>query len=229
MVAATALAVTALAFPRVLLVLALLATMFPQRVGPEALNLSVTDAVGVLGLLAALRFVPWHDRRIRLVLGGLAIYLGCLAVSFSSTTRSGRCSSWSTAACSSAAPCSSAWPSSGRASSGRRCALFMLAMAIAGRRGDRRSATRPASSRPTCSSSRRTTPACSWQGFLVAFAAGRSWLAPQRASSALRVLMLLGLAATQSRAAALGLVAALAIRPLLLGREATSALPRSAS
>ena len=50
--------------PRVVLAIVLVATMFPQRVGPAALNMSVTDAVGLLALIAALRFVPWTDRRI---------------------------------------------------------------------------------------------------------------------------------------------------------------------
>jgi hypothetical protein len=56
-------------------------------------------------------------------------------------------------------------------------------------------------------------------GFLVVLV-GRPTLAwPPWAINGLRVLLLLGLLATQSRASMLGLVAALAVRPLFLGRK----------
>jgi len=56
-------------------------------------------------------------------------------------------------------------------------------------------------------------------GFLVVFAAAPRLEWPFTVITALRVLMLVGLVASQSRAAALGLVATLAMRPLLQGRR----------
>lgn len=72
--------VACLLFPRALLVLALVATVFSQRVGPSSLDLSVTDAVGLAALVAALRFIPWRDPLLRRVLVALALYVGLLAV-----------------------------------------------------------------------------------------------------------------------------------------------------
>lgn len=79
--AAVAAVVAALVFPRAVLVLALLATLLPQRVGPAQFDLSITDAVAALAVVASLRFVPWRDPRLRLVLGALLLYLAALTVS----------------------------------------------------------------------------------------------------------------------------------------------------
>ena len=218
-VGALLLATSAVVFPRIVLVLALLATMFPQRVGPAALNLSVTDAVGLLGVIAAVRFVPWGDRRIRMVFGALAIYLGTLAVSLVANHPQRAVLEW-----------------------GHRGLLFggsvMIGVAIV-RSGTTRTALRVfmgmigliAALAVLEAIRNGFEPAYVFQlqknhagvllatGFLVAFAAGRQLAWPSNVVNALRVLTLLGLAATQSRAAALGLVAALAMRPLLLGRR----------
>jgi hypothetical protein len=213
------LVVSAVAYPRMVLAVALVATMFPQRVGPAALNMSVTDAVGVLAIIAALRFVPWTDRRLRLVLGGLAIYLGTLAVSLVVHHDQRAVFEWA-----------------------HRGVLYIgtifIGIAIV-RSGTTKWALRifmvamSALALASCLDALRTglEPAEAFQlnknhaglllaaAFLVAYAAGRQLAWTNRTLLVLRVLLLLGLAATQSRAAALGLVAALAMRPLLLGRR----------
>jgi O-antigen ligase len=80
-VAAMVLIACALVYPKVVLILAPFSAIFSQRVGPAAINLSVADAVCVLAFIAALRFVPWGDRRLRIVLLAVAGYLGFLMIS----------------------------------------------------------------------------------------------------------------------------------------------------
>jgi hypothetical protein len=50
------------------------------RVGPSSLNMSIGDAVTILALGAALPHIPWQNRMLRRVLAGLAFYLGLLAI-----------------------------------------------------------------------------------------------------------------------------------------------------
>ena len=77
-VAAAAVLALALIRPTVVLILAPLATLFPQRVGPDAFDLSVTDAVAMVAIFVALPFVPWRNRNLQLVLVGLGVYLTLL-------------------------------------------------------------------------------------------------------------------------------------------------------
>jgi len=51
------------------------------RVGPAALDMSVADAMVVIGTLAALPYVPWRNRALRLMLVALAFYTAVMAVS----------------------------------------------------------------------------------------------------------------------------------------------------
>jgi hypothetical protein len=64
-----------------LLLAAVFATVFaPWRVGPGALQMSICDAITVLALLAALPYVPWHKRPLRVILAALCFYLALLFV-----------------------------------------------------------------------------------------------------------------------------------------------------
>lgn len=51
------------------------------RVGPAMLDMSLADAMTVIGALAALPFVPWRNRTLRPLLVVLAFYAGVAAVS----------------------------------------------------------------------------------------------------------------------------------------------------
>jgi hypothetical protein len=65
-----------------LLLAGVFATCFAYwRVGPGSLSMSLGDAVTLLALLAAFPFVPWQSRSLRRVLAGLILYLGLLLVS----------------------------------------------------------------------------------------------------------------------------------------------------
>ncbi len=219
----------AIVFPRTVLVMALVATTFPQRVGPAFLNLSVTDALGLLGVLAALRFIPWHDRRLRLVYGALVVYLGFIVVSLIAHHPQRAVLEWF-----------------------HRGVLFggsvLIGVAIV-RSGVTRPALRAfavttsvvatAAIVSTLSNGLQPAYVLDLQknhaglllatGFLVAYVGAGQLAWHPKVIFGLRVLMLLGLAATQSRAAALGLVAAIALRPILLGRRGARGGSRRAS
>jgi O-antigen ligase len=219
LVAGLVLLATAVLFPRALLILAPVATMFSQRVGPAALDLSVTDAVGLLALLAGLRFIPWRNRQVRLVLGALALYLAALSVTlivhhpqrsvlelfhrgvlFGGTVLIGV-----------------AIVQAGVVRQALR--LFMVGMsvlAVALIVESLRTGFEPAY---VFQLQKNHSGILMAIGFLVALVATRQLAWSTRAVTVLRVLMLVGLVATQSRAAALGLVAALAVRPLLGGQS----------
>ena len=215
LVAGLVLLATAVLYPRALLILAPVASMFSQRVGPASLDLSVTDAVGLLALLAGVRFIPWRNRQVRLVLGALAVYLAALAVTlivhhpqrsvlelfhrgvlFGGTVLIGV-----------------AIVQSGVVHHALR--LFMVGMAALAAAlifESVRTGFQPAY---VLQLQKNHSGILMAIGFLVALVATRQLAWSPRVITALRVLMLVGLAATQSRAAALGMVAALAVRPLL--------------
>src|SRR5687767_7618968 len=67
LVIAGALAVMALVAPIAVLAVAVAATFGYMRVGPAAIDMSATDAMTLLGLLAALPFVPWRNKELRAV------------------------------------------------------------------------------------------------------------------------------------------------------------------
>src|SRR6478736_3644943 len=219
LVAVVATLVAALAFPRVVLALSLVATMFAQRVGPEVLNMSVTDAAGLIGLLAALRFVPWHDHRLRLVYGALVGYLGLIGVSLIVHHPQVAVMEWFHRGVlfGGSVIIGVAIVRSGVARAALRS--FVVAtgvvaiVAIVATLGD---GLRPAYVLQLQNNHASLLLAT---GFLVAYAGARQLAWPPKVITGLRVLMLLGLLATQSRAAALGLVAAVAIRPILLGQR----------
>lgn len=61
---------------------AVFATVFAYwRVGPASVNMSFGDAITFLALGAALPYVPWHSRALRRVLAGLGFYLTLIAIS----------------------------------------------------------------------------------------------------------------------------------------------------
>ena len=219
LVAAVATLVAALAFPRVVLTLSLVATMFAQRVGPEILNMSATDAAGLIGLLAALRFVPWHDHRLRLVYGALVVYLGCIGVSLIVHHPQVAVMEWFHRGVlfGGSVIIGVAIVRAGVARAALRS--FVLAtgviavVAIVATLGD---GLRPAY---VLQLQKNHAGLLLATGFLVAYAGARQLAWPPKVITGLRVLMLLGLLSTQSRAAALGLVAAVAVRPLLLGQR----------
>lgn len=219
LVAGLVLLAAAIAFPRFILSIALLATLFARRVGPAEFDLSVADAVTVLGVIAGLRFVPWRDRRLRLVLSGLAVYLGATAVTLVANNALRSILEW-----------------------GHRGLLFggsiLIGVAIV-----HAGVVRPALRLFVLGSSiiavlaSIDTAMTGFQpaqlsfinknhsgvvlaaAFLVVWAAAPNLAWPRGTIVGLRILLLIGLAATQSRAAAIGLVVALAVRPLLQGNR----------
>jgi len=66
--------------PAVLLAAVFATTFAYFRVGPASVNMSMGDAVTVLAVLAALPFVPWRNRSLRRVLVGVAFYLTVILV-----------------------------------------------------------------------------------------------------------------------------------------------------
>ena len=70
-----------LAAPSLLFALVFGATYAYWRVGPGTLNMSVCDAVTLAALVAAIPYVPWQSRVLRRVLMGLAFYLALIGVS----------------------------------------------------------------------------------------------------------------------------------------------------
>jgi len=173
----------------------------------------------VLGVIAGLRFVPWRDRRLRLVLGALAIYLGALAVTLVSNNALRSILEW-----------------------GHRGLLFggsILIGVVIVHSGVTRPALRlfvagcaviavfatidslasglqPAQMSFINKNHSGVVPAAA---FLVLWAAAPTLAWRREVVVVLRVVTIVGLAATQSRAAALGLVVALAVRPLLQGNR----------
>lgn len=78
---ATALTVaTCLAAPVVPLLAVLPASYGSWRVGPAGIDLSVADAALLVGALVALPFVPWRSPRVRLAFAGMVAYQAVLAV-----------------------------------------------------------------------------------------------------------------------------------------------------
>jgi len=73
--------IMALIKPVPMLVLAFGATFISYRVGPAALDMSVTDAATILGTVAAVPHVPWRDPRLRQIFFLLAFYLAMVSVS----------------------------------------------------------------------------------------------------------------------------------------------------
>jgi O-antigen ligase len=64
----------------------LLVAVFPAayaywRVGSGSSDLSVTDVFTVLAVLAAIPFVPWHNRSVRRIMTALACYVALIALS----------------------------------------------------------------------------------------------------------------------------------------------------
>jgi len=70
-----------LAAPSLLFALVFATTYAYWRVGPNTLNMSVCDAVTLVALVAAIPYVPWRSRALRRVLIGLAFYLALIGVS----------------------------------------------------------------------------------------------------------------------------------------------------
>jgi hypothetical protein len=65
----------------VLLLAGVFVTTFAYwRVGPGTLNMSIGDATTVLAVMAALPFVPWRSRALRRILAGFVFYMLVLAV-----------------------------------------------------------------------------------------------------------------------------------------------------
>jgi hypothetical protein len=70
-----------LAAPSLLFALVFGATFAYWRVGPGTLNMSVCDAVTLVALGAAIPYAPWQSRALRRVLIGLTFYLAVIGVS----------------------------------------------------------------------------------------------------------------------------------------------------
>ena len=81
LILAGAVAIVALIKPVPVLVLAFPACFMYWRVGPAVVDMSITDAVTVLGTFAALPHVPWKNPRLRFVLLLFGFYTAAVAVS----------------------------------------------------------------------------------------------------------------------------------------------------
>ena len=81
LIIAGAIAVVAIIKPIPILVLTFPAAFLYWRVGPAVIDMSITDAITILGTLAALPHVPWRNPRLRLVLLLFAFYSAIVAVS----------------------------------------------------------------------------------------------------------------------------------------------------
>jgi polysaccharide biosynthesis protein PslJ len=66
--------------PLVLLIAVFPGTFAYWRVGPASVDMSVTDALTILGILAALPFVPWRSPALRRILVATAAYAALLAL-----------------------------------------------------------------------------------------------------------------------------------------------------
>ncbi|MGD9793295.1 MAG: O-antigen ligase family protein [Acidimicrobiia bacterium] len=88
--ATSALIATAIA-PWVIPVLVLPSVWLLMRAGPSSINMSVSDVSLVAGTALGLRFVPWESARVRSALMAVATYLGILliAVAAQPTERAG--------------------------------------------------------------------------------------------------------------------------------------------
>ncbi|MCU0309548.1 MAG: O-antigen ligase family protein [Acidimicrobiales bacterium] len=218
-VGALVLLACAVAFPRLVLVLALPATLIAIRVGPARFDLSVSDAVTVLGVVAALRFVPWRDRRLRLVLGALAAYLGFLAVTLVPNNELRSVLEWGHRGLlfGGSILIGVAIVHSGVVRPALR--LFVLGcsvVAVLATLSTLRQGFAPAD---LAFINKNHAGLVLAAAFLVLWAAAPSLAWRREVVVGLRVVMIVGLAATQSRAAAIGLVVALAVRPLLQGNR----------
>jgi len=69
-----------LAAPVVPLLAVLPAAFGSWRLGPASIDMSLADVALVVGALVAIPFVPWRSPRVRLILGGLFAYEAILAV-----------------------------------------------------------------------------------------------------------------------------------------------------
>lgn len=200
-----------IAAPSVLLVAVFPATFALGRIASGGFDASMCDLVTALALLAALPFVPWHDRALRRVLGALAFYLALLTVAVLAN------------------------PSTRAAAElGHRAVLFggaVLIGAVVAHRNHVTAALRAVIAAASVVSVAAVIDAIS-SGFEPAFAFGLNkngagpllaicalllFLVPERIAlprslaGPLLLLILCGLLATQSRGAGLALVAAVAI------------------
>lgn len=211
-----------LVFPRFLLIAALVATLYPTRVGPASFDMSLTDAVGFLALIAALRFRPWRDPRVRIALIGLVVYLGFVLITlvphhssralfefFHRGTLFGG-----------SILIGAAIVASGSTRWALRCytigaaALSLVAIQDAFQSGFEPSYPLEVH--------KNAAGVCLAIAFLVLLLARRHLAWPTWWIGSLMVITLAGLAATQSRASAAGLIAALAARPLFMGKRGTA-------
>jgi O-antigen ligase len=80
LVGGLAMAVIALLAPLIVLVAAFPSAFAYWRVGPASIDMSVTDALTMLGALAALPYVPWRSPALRRVLVATLAYSALLAV-----------------------------------------------------------------------------------------------------------------------------------------------------
>jgi len=80
LIGGVAVVVLALLTPAVVLVAMFPATFAYWRVGPASVDMSVTDALTIVAILAALPFVPWRSPTLRRILVATAGYCAILAV-----------------------------------------------------------------------------------------------------------------------------------------------------
>jgi polysaccharide biosynthesis protein PslJ len=80
LVGSLAVLVVVLLAPVLVLIGVFPATFAYWRVGPASIDMSVTDALTILGILAALPFVPWRSPALRRILVATAAYAALLAV-----------------------------------------------------------------------------------------------------------------------------------------------------
>ena len=84
----------ALSAPSLLLAIVFGSTFAAWRVGAASLNMSVCDAATVMALIAALPYVPWKSRPLRAVLVGLVFYLALISISLAANATDRAIAEW---------------------------------------------------------------------------------------------------------------------------------------
>jgi hypothetical protein len=195
-----------------LLLAAVFATSFAYwRVGPTSVNMSVGDAVTLLALVAALPYVPWRSRTLRKILAGLAFYLGLLLVTVLGHATQAAATEWLHRAVlfGGAIVIGAAVAHRGQIAVALKAVVYAAAIiAVASIYSALTSGFQPAY--PFGMNKNAAGPLLAMVVVVLIVAPWRTGIRPLTVRH-LRILIVVGLLATQSRGAALSLVAVVAI------------------
>jgi hypothetical protein len=198
--------IVALIKPVPVLVLAFPASFAYWRVGPAAVDMSITDAFTVLATIAALPHVPWADRRLRMVLLLFGFYLAAVAVSVVASPSTSALIELGHRAHLVAGPLmiGSALAALGKARLGLR--VFVLAATVVAVAAILDAATSGFAAAYPFGMHKNGAGAHFVSALLVLLAASPLLAFRRSTTSAIAILLFVGLLATQSRGAILGLV-----------------------